>query len=97
MCACRLLRWLERMHFSKAVQIGTLFAAMCLLSHWLACIWFMMFKYGGSTHAEEWTFMVHAVDTAIERYLDLYYSSFLLLVSAAVAHTQRKTVHGWRR
>ena len=62
--------------------------AMCLISHWLACIWYMMYRFGGKNHTEDWAFNVldpgtTTENSALSAYLVAYYQSFLLLVGAA--------------
>lgn len=79
----RLLRFMDRMKNAKMMRIVQLFMFMCLLSHWLACVWYMMYRFGGKDGAEDWTFNVQESDSeagGATAYVITYYQSFLLLV-----------------
>eukprot|EP00198_Chlamydomonas_reinhardtii_P004689 XP_001694025.1 predicted protein [Chlamydomonas reinhardtii] len=80
----RLLRFLDGFKNAKIFRIVQLFMAMILISHWLACIWYMMYAFGGKNNAEEWAFMKATVpdggSQGLAYYIMLFYSSFLLLV-----------------
>ncbi|PNH06237.1 Cyclic nucleotide-gated cation channel alpha-3 [Tetrabaena socialis] len=69
-------------HLRRGMLTGT---AMILISHWLACIWYLMYRFGGSEAAETWSFELAAANepgqpTMLSYYLTTYYYSFLLLV-----------------
>ncbi|KAG2446601.1 hypothetical protein HYH02_008586, partial [Chlamydomonas schloesseri] len=78
----RLLRFLDSFKNAKIFRIVQLFLAMILISHWLACIWYMMYRFGGKDNAELWAFNMATEheDTVITSYVASYYYSFLLLV-----------------
>ncbi|KAG2446592.1 hypothetical protein HYH02_008577 [Chlamydomonas schloesseri] len=80
----RLLRFLDGFKNAKIFRIVQLFLGMILISHWLACIWYMMYAFGGKNNAERWAFMNAAVadggSQGLAYYIFCFYSSFLLLV-----------------
>ncbi|KAG2485216.1 hypothetical protein HYH03_016003 [Edaphochlamys debaryana] len=79
----RLLRFLDSFKNAKMFRIAQLFMAMILISHWLACIWYMMYRFGGQHNAEDWAFDVATEDEQSEtvyKYVVSYYYCFLLLV-----------------
>ncbi|KAG2430561.1 hypothetical protein HXX76_010080 [Chlamydomonas incerta] len=78
----RLLRFLDGFKNAKVFRIVQLFLAMILISHWLACIWYMMYRFGGKDNAEDWAFNMATQheDSVITSYVASYYYSFLLLV-----------------
>ncbi|KAG2430570.1 hypothetical protein HXX76_010089 [Chlamydomonas incerta] len=80
----RLLRFLDGFKNAKVFRIVQLFLAMILISHWLACIWYMMYAFGGRNNAEEWAFMKATVpeggSQGLAYYIMCFYSSFLLMV-----------------
>ncbi|KAG2485209.1 hypothetical protein HYH03_015996 [Edaphochlamys debaryana] len=79
----RLLRFLDGFKHAKIFRIVQLFLIMLLISHWLACIWYMMYIFGGYKHADNWAFLAATEDEEdkmIFKYVVSYYYSFLLLV-----------------
>ncbi|GIL74011.1 hypothetical protein Vretimale_5055 [Volvox reticuliferus] len=60
----RLLRFLDSFKNAKTFRIVQLFMAMLLISHWLACIWYMMYRFGGKDDADDWAFEVAMFETS---------------------------------
>ncbi len=66
---------------SVSLQVVFLLCLMIMLSHWLACIWFIMYKYSTFTNsASEWAFDILGDGNKISYYLGAYYQCFLLIV-----------------
>ncbi|PNH03952.1 Potassium voltage-gated channel subfamily H member 7 [Tetrabaena socialis] len=83
----RLLRFLDSFKNAKIFRIVQLFLGMILISHWLACVWFMMYRFGGSEVSERWAFQ-EAEDVEPEKvsaYIKSFYFSFLLLMGDNIA------------
>ncbi|GLI61419.1 hypothetical protein VaNZ11_003776 [Volvox africanus] len=59
----RLLRFLDRFKNAKIFRIVQLFMAMILFSHWLACTWYMMYRFGGKDAVDDWAFEVAVFET----------------------------------
>ncbi|GFR51323.1 hypothetical protein Agub_g13688 [Astrephomene gubernaculifera] len=80
----RLLRFLDSYKNAKIFRIGQLFLTMLLISHWLACVWYMMYRFGGKDRAEFWAFEIASSEgntgSELSYYVVSYYYSFLLLV-----------------
>eukprot|EP00955_Chlamydomonas_euryale_P046480 353436-Chlamydomonas_euryale.AAC.20 len=49
---------------------------MVLISHWLACIWYMLYKFGPSSPLDEWAFDMFS-DNVYALYVSSYYQVFL--------------------
>ncbi len=82
----RLLRFLEGFKHVKILKVVQLFLAMILISHWLACVWYMMYRFGGKNVAEDCTFTVELPSNLggwpilVTVYSMNFYHSFLLMV-----------------
>ncbi|KXZ53117.1 hypothetical protein GPECTOR_7g1007 [Gonium pectorale] len=81
----RLLRFLDRFRNAKIFRIAQLFMAMILISHWLACVWYIMYRFGGKDASEDWAFEIEGNSDSghpnqVTYYVVSYYYSFLLLV-----------------
>jgi hypothetical protein len=80
----RLVRILDRVKNVNWLRVAILIFGMIFMSHWLACVWYMMYQFctfpeGQSIY--DWSFYVASEDGSIPAYyLNAYYQSFLLIV-----------------
>ena len=80
----RLIRILDRVKNVNSLRVAILVLGMIGISHWLACIWYMMYQFctfpeGQSIY--DWSFYVASDDGSLPAYyLSAYYQSFLMIV-----------------
>ena len=77
----RLLRFFERMKNANVFRIVPLMATMCLIAHWIACIWHFLYMQITSV---PWIFDAEEFqgEQAPSPFLIAFYSSFVLMVAS---------------
>ena len=75
----RLLRFFERMKNANVFRIFRLMATMCMVSHWIACIWHFLYM---QIHSVKWLFdrEEYQVENAPSAFLVGFYNAFILMV-----------------
>jgi hypothetical protein len=75
----RLLRFFERMKNANVFKIFRLMATMCLISHWIACVWHFLYML---IPGVPWIFdrQEFQIEDAPDPFLIAFYNSFMLMV-----------------
>ncbi|KAG1665646.1 hypothetical protein FOA52_011240 [Chlamydomonas sp. UWO 241] len=76
----KLVRLLDHIKNVGAFKVVLLLAMMIMIAHWLACIWYMLYKYGGGGSLDDWTFDMFQTTSPVLQYLSAYYSCFLMIM-----------------
>lgn len=76
------MRFFDRMKNAHMFKIVRLMLLMFLISHWIACVWHMIYSF---TKGDlPWTFDVYEDSSSSVQYLSAYYKSFLLMAGENV-------------
>ena len=88
----RLLRFLEKMKNANMFRIVRLMAFMFMIAHWIACFWQLL-----SNWFSNYTWSLPVQGGVLERYLDVYYMSFLLIIGNPTTEPENnlETVFSW--
>ncbi|GAX77256.1 hypothetical protein CEUSTIGMA_g4702.t1 [Chlamydomonas eustigma] len=77
----RLVRLMEHVKNANIFKVVFLLLMMIMISHWLACIWYVMYKFSSFTPSvTDWAFDILNDGNVVSYYLGAYYQCFLLIV-----------------
>ncbi|GFH08072.1 cyclic nucleotide-binding domain-containing protein, partial [Haematococcus lacustris] len=79
----RLVRMLDRLKGGNGIRVFVLICTMVFLAHWLACIWYMLYRFTTFADYTEWGMFVGGLiseEAKLSAYISAYYQSWLLCV-----------------